>query len=141
MRSMPSEGKRRRSAARKARRAGRRLESSAANVAVTFRHLEPSNAIRQYAERKFTHVVKYLRRACQIHLILSVDKYRQCGEVTLKSGHLAVAAREETKDLYSVIDLLTDKVGRQLKSHFGKNKTRKVRALSTGEVMAEAEEG
>ncbi|MGH7843408.1 MAG: ribosome hibernation-promoting factor, HPF/YfiA family [Candidatus Binataceae bacterium] len=139
MRSTPSGGKRQRAATRKARRVGR-LASSTIAVAVTFRHLEASEAIRRYAERKFAHVAKYLRRPCQIHLILTVDKYRQFGEVTLKSGRLAVTAQEQTKDLYSVIDLLTDKIGSQLKSHVGKSKSRKTRALSTGEVMTEAEE-
>jgi ribosomal subunit interface protein len=140
MRSRPSEGKRRRAAARTAKRAGRRVASTAVNVAVTFRHVDPSDALRLYAERKFAHVVKYLRRAAQIHLILSVDKYRQCGEVTLTTGGLAVTACEETKDLYAVIDLLTDKVGSQLKSHFGKTNARRMRVPSTGLVMTEADE-
>lgn len=140
MRSTPSEGKRRRATARKASRAGRKMATSAVNVAVTFRHVDPSDALRQYAERKFTHVVKYLRRAAQIHLILAVDKYRQCGEVTLTTDGLTVTAHQETKDLYAVIDLLTDKLGRQLKSHFGKTTGRKLRAQSTGAAMAEADE-
>jgi len=55
-----------------------------------------------------------------VHLIFTVDKYRHRGEVTVKSGYLEVAAEEETKDFYSVIDLLADKVERQLKSHRGK---------------------
>jgi putative sigma-54 modulation protein len=141
MRSTPSEGKRQRAATRKVRRVGRLASSSInLNVAVTFRHLEASEAIRLFAERKFAHVAKYLRRPCQIHLILTVDKYRQCGEVTLKSGRLAVTAQAETKDLYSVIDLLTDKLSEQLKRHAGKSKSLKTRAPSTGEVMMEAEQ-
>ena len=51
-----------------------------------------------------------------------------------------VVAQEETKDLYSVIDLLTDKVGRQLKKHLEKFKAKKVRSLSTGEVLSASEE-
>jgi putative sigma-54 modulation protein len=80
-------------------------------------------------------------RPCTVHLILSVDKYRQCGEVTVKSGRLAVvAAQQETKDLYSVIDLLADKVQRQLKKHLEKIEAKKWRAPSAGEVLSEAEE-
>ena len=74
-----------------------------------------------------------------MHLILSVDKYRQCGEVTVKSGRLAVvAAQQETKDLYSVIDLLADKVERQLKKHLEKIEAKKWRARSAGEVLSAA---
>ena len=125
---------------RKARRASLNALVPVANVAVTFRHVEPTEAIRSYAERKLSHLAKYLKRACEVHLILSVDKYRQHGEVTVKSGRLAVTAQEETKDLYSVIDLLADKVERQLKKHLAKIEARKVRSLSTGEVLSAAEE-
>ena len=112
-----------------------------AQVTVTFRHVEPTEAIRQYGERKLGHVAQALKRPCTVHLILSVDKYRQCGEVTVKSGRLAVvAAQQETKDLYSVIDLLADKVQRQLKKHLEKIEAKKWRAPSAGEVLSAAEE-
>jgi len=51
-----------------------------------------------------------------------------------------VAAQQETKDLYSVIDLLADKVQRQLKKHLEKIEAKKWRARSSGEVMSAAEE-
>ena len=47
-----------------------------------------------------------------------------------------MTAQEETKDLYSVIDLLADKVGRQLKKHLEKFKGKKIRSPSTGEVLS-----
>lgn len=109
-------------------------------VSVTFRHVEPTVALQQYAERKLGHISKFLKRAAQAHLILVVDKYRQHGEVTVKSGRLAVAAQAETKDLYSVIDLLADKVERQLKKGLEKVKARKTRAPSAGEVLTAAEQ-
>jgi putative sigma-54 modulation protein len=122
------------------RRAARIADAPATQVTVTFRHVEPTDALRLYAERKFAHVGKLLKRACQAHLILTVDKYRQHGEVTVQSGRLSVSAQEETKDLYSVIDLLADKVGRQLKKHLEKFKAKKVRSPSTGEVLSASEE-
>src|SRR5208282_5634072 len=109
-------------------------------VSVTFRHVEPTTALQQYAERKLGHICKFLKRAAQAQVILAVDKYRQHGEVTVKSGRLAVVAEAETKDLYSVIDLLVDKVERQLKKTIDKGKAKKTRAPSTGEVLTAAEE-
>ena len=128
-----------RAAARKQSAVTRKAPVPPVEVRVTFRHVAPTEAIRAYAERKFAHTAKFLKRACEVHLILTVDKYRQHGEVTVKSGRLAVTAQEETRDLYSVIDLLADKVGRQVKSHLGKSKDKKLRALSTGEVLTAAE--
>ena len=134
------QGKRTRAENRKVRRIARVADGDLTNVSVTFRHVEPTDAIRLYAERKLAHVGKLLKRSCDAHLILTVDKYRQHGEVTVKSGRLSVTAQEETKDLYSVIDLLADKVGRQLKKHLGKFKAKKVRSLSAGEVLSATEE-
>jgi ribosomal subunit interface protein len=139
MKGKTSEGRKSRALARKVRRTSRKAQIPVTDVTVTFRHVEPSPAIRAYAERKFSHLARFLRRQCSAHLILSVDKFRQAGEVTVKSGSLTVAAQEETHDLYSVIDLLADKVGRQLKSHLGKAKTKKVRAPSAGEILSDTE--
>jgi ribosomal subunit interface protein len=134
------QGKRTRAENRKVRRAGRVANATQTHVTVTFRHVEPTDAIRLYAERKLAHLGKLLKRTCEAHLILTVDKFRQHGEVTVKSGRLSVVAEQETKDLYSVIDLLVDKVGRQLKKHLEKFKAKKVRSLSAGEVLSATEE-
>lgn len=139
MRNKAGSGKRSRATTRRTRRSAVKARVPVPEVAVTFRHLEPTDAIRAYAVRKLSHPARFLKRSCQIHLILTVDKYRHRGEVTVKSGHLAVAAQEETKDLYSVIDLLADKVERQLKSHRGKTTTKKLRAPSAVERMRSEE--
>jgi len=120
---------------RRSRRSSVKARVPAPELAVTFRHVEPTEAIRAYAVRKLSHLAKFLKRPCLIHLILTVDKYRHRGEVTVKSGYLAVTAQEETKDLYSVIDLLADKVERQLKNHRGKTSAKRLRAPSAGELM------
>ena len=133
-------GKRGRASIRKERRAERIANAPMTEVTVTFRHVEPTDAIKVYAEKKFAHFGRSIKRACVAHLILTVDKYRQHGEVTVKSGRLSVIAEEETKDLYSVIDLLEDKVGRQLKKHLEKFKAKKVRSPSTGQVLSASEE-
>ena len=127
-------------ASSKAARVVRKTPVPPVVVMVTFRHVAPTDAIRTYAERKFAHVAKFLKRTCEVHLILTVDKYRQQGEVTVKSGRLLVTALEETHDLYSVIDSLADKVGRQLKSQLGKSKAKRLRAPSTGKVLTVAED-
>ncbi|MBF6569466.1 MAG: ribosome-associated translation inhibitor RaiA [Candidatus Binataceae bacterium] len=118
---------------------GRKKQESDAVITITFRHVDPTEAIRQHAERKLRHLVKFLKRPCEIHLILTVDKYRHSGEVTFKSGGHTVTAQEETKDLYSAIDLLADKAERQLKKLQEKTVSKRVRAHSTGEILSAEE--
>lgn len=134
MTTTPGKGKRSRALERKARRATRN-SAGELKVNVTFRHVDPTDALRQYAERKFTHVARALKRPGEAHLILSVDKYRHCGEVTFKSGRLAATAVEEDRDLYAVIDLLADKVGHQLRKHIEKLAAKKTRARSAPEIL------
>jgi len=133
-------GKRNRVVERKLRRREQLKARPVSQVTVTFRHVAPTPALEQYAERKLGSIAKFLKRPAEAHLILSVDKYRQCGEVTLKSGRVMISAQEEDKDLYSVIDLLKAKVQRQVKKHLEKVEGRKVRALSAGEILSASQE-
>ena len=82
-------------------------------VTVTFRHVDPTPALRAYAEEKLVRVKKYLRRPVDAHVILSVSKERHVAEITLKADHVTMVAQEETHDLYSAIDLALDKLEHQ----------------------------
>ena len=57
-------------------------------VMVTFRHVEPTEGLRQHAEEKVQRVQKFLRRPIDAHVILSVEKQRHIAEVQLTGSHL-----------------------------------------------------
>lgn len=82
-------------------------------VSVTFRHVDPTPALKAYAEEKLARLKKYLRRPVDAHVILSVAKERHVAEITLKADHATMFAQEETHDLYSAIDLALDKLEHQ----------------------------
>jgi putative sigma-54 modulation protein len=132
-------GKKSRATVRKARRQ-HRLEAAAVAVHVTFRHMEATDALRQYAEKKFAHLGRVLKQPGDVHLVLEIDKYRQCGEAIFKAGRITATATEENTDLYAVIDLLLDKIVTQLKKHVEKVSGKKMRSPSTPEVLAAIEE-
>jgi putative sigma-54 modulation protein len=94
-------------------------------VIVTFRHVEPSEGLRQYAAEKVQRVHKYLRRPIEAHVILSVLKHRHTAEVQVSARGLNINATEETGDLYSAIDLAMSKIERQVKKHAAKHKDHK----------------
>jgi ribosome hibernation promoting factor len=94
-------------------------------VLVTFRHMEATDALRQYAEHKVARVYKLMRRPIEAHVVLSVNKRRHIAEIILSGEHLHVNATEETGDLYSAIDLAMDKIERQVAKAVTKRKTRK----------------
>jgi ribosome hibernation promoting factor len=110
-------------------------------VMVTFRHVEPTEGLRQHAEEKVQRVHKYLRRPIEAHVILSVEKQRHIAEVQLTANHLNVTATEETDDLYSAIDLAMTKIERQVKKHTAKIKDHKGPNNSTATPVAGAARG
>ena len=83
------------------------------NVTVTFRHVDPTPALRQHAEEKLQRLKKYLHRPVDAHIILSVTKERHTAEVTLNADHESMFAKEVTHDLYSAIDLAVSKLEHQ----------------------------
>jgi putative sigma-54 modulation protein len=83
-------------------------------ITVTFRHVDPTPALRAHAEDKLGRMVKkYLRRPVDAHVILSVAKERHVAEITLQADHVTMFAKEETHDLYSAIDLSVAKLEHQ----------------------------
>src|SRR5215510_2037849 len=82
-------------------------------ILVTFRHIDPTPALKSYAEEKLERVKKYLRRPVDAHVILSVSKERHVAEITLQADHVTMFAQETTHDLYSAIDLTIDKLEHQ----------------------------
>lgn len=91
-------------------------------VTVTFRHVQPTEALRAYAEEKIGRVAKYLHRPMEAHVILSVLKKSHRAEVNLLANGTSLFSEEETSDLYSAIDLALDKIERQVKKLNAKRK-------------------
>jgi len=95
------------------------------DVFVTFRHLEATPALKAYAEEKAAKINKYFGGLNEVNVVLSLEKHRYTAEITLKAGRTTVNAREETNDMYSAIDLVVDKINRQIKKYKDKMKDHK----------------
>jgi putative sigma-54 modulation protein len=87
-------------------------------VSVSFRHTQPTEALKHYAEEKIHKIGKYFSRPLEAHVVMSVDaRQRQVVEVELLAHGFNVHGKEETSDLYSAIDLVMDKLERQVQKH------------------------
>ncbi len=83
-------------------------------LSVKGRNLEITDALRQYAEEKLGRLTKYLEQIVSATVVLSVEKHRHLAEVTLRVRELTIHAEESTGDLYSSIDLVAEKLERQI---------------------------
>lgn len=104
-------------------------------VAVTFRHMEPSTALRDYATEKVVKVKKYLEDPIECHVVLSVEKHRHAAEVTIVADGFKINGQETTADMYSAIDIAVDKIEKQIKKHRDRLRERPVR--EAGEAAPE----
>ena len=92
-------------------------------VSVTFRHTEPTEALKLYAEEKIHRIGKFFSQPLDAHIVLAVEsKERQSAEVELHTHGTTIHGKEETEDLYSAIDLVIDNVKRQVQKHKDKTK-------------------
>jgi putative sigma-54 modulation protein len=91
-------------------------------VTVTFRHIEPTEPLRQYAADKLQRLSKYLHRPMGAHVILSVLKKNHRAEINLSANGTSLFSEEVTNDLYSAIDLALGKIERQVKKLNAKRK-------------------
>jgi len=90
------------------------------NLNVSGHHLEVTPAIRSYVSSKLERVKRHFDHVIDAHVILSVAKLRQKAEVTLHMRGKEIHCECEDADLYAAIDLLVDKLDRQVLKHKGK---------------------
>ncbi len=96
---------------------------------ITFRHVDPIDSLKNYAQEKVERVNKYLDRATDAHVVLSVERHLHRADITIHSGRYVLRGKEQSEDMYASIDLAMDKIERQLrrykdkiKHHHGKDR-------------------
>jgi len=84
------------------------------NLNLSGRHLEVTPALRSYVEGKLARITRHFDHVIDAHVVLSVDKLRQKAEVTLHVRGKDIHCASEEQDLYAAIDLVIDKLDRQV---------------------------
>jgi putative sigma-54 modulation protein len=96
--------------------------------AVTFRHMEPTEALKSYARERMERVRKYLPDPISCHVVLSTERHNHRIDVTFQLHNgLSVAGSEITENMYSSIDLCIAKIERQVRKYKGKLEGMKAR--------------
>jgi ribosome hibernation promoting factor len=89
-------------------------------LSVTFRHLEPSDALKTYVQDRTSRLTKYIDRPLDSQVTLTVQKFRQIADVVINADGIRIAGQESHEDMYAAIDLVMDKIERQVKKYKGK---------------------
>jgi putative sigma-54 modulation protein len=96
--------------------------------AVTFRHMEPTDALKAYARERMERVKKYLPDPIACHVVLSTERHNHRIDVSFQLHNgLSIAGHETTENMYSSIDLVIAKIERQVRKYKGKLEGMKAR--------------
>lgn len=93
------------------------------NLTVTGHHVDVTSSMRNYVTGKMERLQRRSDRVFGVHVILSVEKMRKKAEATINVAGAQLYADTTEPDMYAAIDLLTDKLDRQLVRHKEKLKT------------------
>src|SRR5579862_5894631 len=88
-------------------------------LSVTFRHMDSTEAIKEYAREKIERIRKYFPDPIKAHVVLACDRgYNHIADVmiTLHNG-IVIKGEETTEDMYSSIDLVMAKIERQVRRY------------------------
>lgn len=88
----------------------------------TGHRLEITPALREFTTNKFDRLRRHFEKITSIHVTFDVEKLRQIAEATIHVSKAELHAHSESEDMYSAVDLLVDKLDRQLIKHKEKMK-------------------
>ncbi len=108
-------------------------------TSVTFKNLDPSEHLKSYVTEKLNRFDKLLDNPAEAGVVLIVEKHRHIAEVNITGDRININGKDETGDMYSAIDMVLDKLEKQLKR--SKQKIRERRASAKGLTRTIREDG
>lgn len=106
-------------------------------IEYTFRHLESTDAIKNYASDKLGKLQKYVRVPAEAAVTFSLVRHRHCVDVHLTVEGYLYQARAEEEDMYASIDAVVDKIQGQLTRNKQQHVDSRRRATPTGEAASD----
>jgi putative sigma-54 modulation protein len=95
------------------------------NLKISGHHLELTPSLREYVETKLERITRHFDHVIDITVTLAVDansekEKRQRAEINLHMRGKDLHVESEAQDMYAAIDLLMDKLDRQVLKHKSK---------------------
>jgi putative sigma-54 modulation protein len=108
-------------------------------IAVRGKNIEITPALKDYVAKRVGKVTKYFDGIGEITVILTVEKGRHIVEVTVPVNGMLLRGEEATADMYTSIDLVIEKLEKQIEKYKTKL-ARKLRGgIFKGELVAAPE--
>ncbi|MBN4742875.1 ribosome-associated translation inhibitor RaiA [Escherichia coli] len=86
-------------------------------VNISGHQLDVNKALCDYVGEKLSRLERHFDKITNVQVIMEVEKLKQKIEATLRIAGGEIVANAEREDMYAAIDLLIDKLDRQLIKH------------------------
>ena len=95
---------------------------------ITGRHMEVTEAMRSYVEKKIGKLQRFYNRISEIEVIIEEEGMHHKLEIIVKADkHQRFVVQHSAEDGYACIDSAVDKIERQITKHKEKSRNRKGR--------------
>ena len=101
-------------------------------TSVTFKNIDSSDLLKSYVMDKLDRFDRLLDNPAEANVVLKVEKFRHIAEISVSGDRMKINGKEETEDMYSAIDMVLDKLEKQIKK--GKEKVRERRSKARAKV-------
>ena len=86
-------------------------------LSVSGHHVEITDSLRDYVGSKLAKLERHFDHMTDIHCVLTVEKLQHKAEATIHMGGGTIHADSIEANMYAAIDILVDKLDRQVKKH------------------------
>ena len=108
-------------------------------TSVTFKNLDPTETLKSYVRDKLDRFDRLLDNPAEANVVLMVEKFRHIAEININGDRLTINGKEETNDMYSAIDMVLDKLEKQIKKNKQKIRERRPGVNAKNMALMEAD--
>ncbi len=98
------------------------------NIILSGKNVDITDSLRDQVNKKVKKLERYFEPGTEAQVTLTVQKNRHIIEVTIPFDGVIIRAEESTNDMYTSIDMVLDKLERQIHKH----RTKLERKIRTG---------
>jgi putative sigma-54 modulation protein len=109
------------------------------NLLIHGNHVEVTPALRDYVQGKLIRVERHFDQVIDANVQLTVEKLRQRAEITLRLRGNNIHVESVDDDMYAAIDMLIDKLDRQVLRHKDRIKDHTADALKRQQATQQSQ--
>jgi putative sigma-54 modulation protein len=84
-------------------------------ISYTFRNMETSDGVKNYASEKIAKLQKYMRAPLHAEFTFSTERHLHRVDLNLTGDGHQYAGHGQSEDMYATIDQVVDKIDRQVR--------------------------